>query len=99
VPRRERATILGELLEVLAEGEAAAEPPSPTRLAARANLPYDRFAAYLEDLARRGLAQAGARPALTPQGRELLERYRAWREALRLFGLPADATTDAPHES
>jgi predicted transcriptional regulator len=95
VPRRERATILGELLEVVAEGEAAAEPPSPTRLAARANLPYDRFASYMDDLAQRGLATPGPRPTLTPAGREVLERYRAWREALRLFGLP----TDAPHES
>jgi predicted transcriptional regulator len=102
VPRRERATILGELLEVLAEGEASSEPPSSTRMAARANLPYDRFAAYLDDLVRRGLVQAGPRPALTAAGREVLERFRAWREGLRLFGLPAEEPErpkDGPHNS
>jgi len=91
VARRERATILGELLEVLAADEAAAEPASPTRLAARANLPYDRFAAYVDELGRGGLLEAGPRIRLTPAGRETLARYRAWREALRLFGLGQDA--------
>lgn len=95
MPRRERATILGELLEVLAEAESAAEPPSPTRLAARANLPFDRFAAYLAELEGRGLVAPGPRAALTPAGREVLERYRSWREALRLFGLgPTEGWAD-----
>ena len=94
MPRRERATIVGELLELLAEDEQAAEPTSPTRMAARANLPYDRFTAYMQDLTVRGLLATGPRPRLTDAGRDLLQRYRSWREALRLFGLPGEDTPE-----
>ncbi len=86
MPRRERATILGELLERMAEVEAQG-PASTTRLAARANVPYDRFVQYVKDLRDGGLVTMDDPPQLTAAGREFLDRYRQWQEALRLLGL------------
>ena len=90
MPRRERATIVGELLEAIAGNDTATEPSAATRLATRVNLPYDRFAAYVDELVQGGLLEPGTPPRLTPAGRDVLARYRGWRDALRLFGLQDD---------
>ena len=89
MPRRERATILGELLVALVELGAQGGATS-TRLAARANVPYDRFLVYLRELRDGGLVEPGDPLRLTAAGRDFVERYQRWRDALRLLGLGPD---------
>lgn len=58
-----------------------------THVAMKCNIPYDRFKEYLDDLQARGLVQKDDAFMLTPEGRKLLDTYKAWREGLRLFGM------------
>jgi predicted transcriptional regulator len=82
--RRERWDILGVILTELAAG--GAETPL-TRIAQRANVPYDRFLAYLQELRDGGLLGPGDRPALTDKGFALLRSWRQWEAVLQRFGL------------
>ena len=86
MPRRERATIVGELLRHLEhlEGQGGV---TMTRLAARTNLPYDRFQTYLRELQEAGLITGQEPLGLTPTGRDFLQRYLQWQDALRLLGI------------
>lgn len=86
MPRRERSAIVGEMLEALSQAGASGETRL-TVVAAKCNLPYDRFQEYLKDLQARGLVELRDPLRLTPQGRELLHVFRSWRDRLRLFGL------------
>ena len=86
MPRRERSTIVGELLRHLADLELK-DAATTTRLASLANVPYDRFLAYLQDLRERGLVEPTDPLRLTPLGRQFLARYLDWLEAMRLLGL------------
>ncbi len=87
MPRRERATIVGELLEALSREGARGSSARLTHVATHCNIPYDRFRQYLEDLKARGLIEATDPFRLTPGGRRFLGTYREWRESLRLFGM------------
>ncbi|HVL47373.1 MAG TPA: winged helix-turn-helix domain-containing protein [Candidatus Thermoplasmatota archaeon] len=89
MPRRERQTLIGVVLAELSRA-AGDRDASVTQVAARCNMPYDRFKELLEDLRGKGLIHGDDPFRLTPEGRKLLEAYRAWREALRLFGMSPD---------
>lgn len=77
--RRERLTILLETLERIDENAERGE--SRTQLAARCNLPYDRFLKVVVDLTEQGLLIEG--PRLTAHGRHVLEQWRQLRRLLR----------------
>jgi predicted transcriptional regulator len=85
MPRRERDAIFGSLL--LAIDEASVAGRGVTSVAAKANLPHDRMAAYLRELSAAGLVTVDRRPSLTTQGREALRTYRDWSAMLQRFGL------------
>src|SRR5688572_8984691 len=80
-PRRERLTILLDLLQEL-ERTAGPEPKSLSQVASRCNIPFDRFQALVADLQRRGLVESVRPFRPTADGSELLRRYRSWLEAL-----------------
>lgn len=89
MPRRERGSILADILASL-EAEAATPEPRITNVAMRANVPYDRLQAYLATLQERGLValgENGRMPRVTPAGQEFLRAYRQWGEALDRFGI------------
>ena len=83
--RRERWEILGLILALLADNDAARLPLS--RIAQRANLPYDRFVDHLAELRTGGLVSADDMPAITEKGRDLLKSWRQWEAVLQRFGL------------
>jgi predicted transcriptional regulator len=89
--RRERWTILGDILAAVDEAEASGREAVLTRVAMVANLPHDRLVPYLQHLASTGLVADSARPKLTPSGRDFLRRYREWLEVLARFGLDASS--------
>lgn len=84
--RRERTTIVGDLLELIAKYETRPEELQPTRLAMRLRMSYDRCQTYLDEAQERALV-TGQPFKLTPQGRDLLVRFAGLRQALRLYGL------------
>ncbi|HUR25951.1 MAG TPA: winged helix-turn-helix domain-containing protein [Candidatus Thermoplasmatota archaeon] len=83
--RRERWEILGLILALLADNGSAHLPLS--RIAQRANLPYDRFVDHLAELRSGGLVTADDMPGLTEKGRDLLKSWRQWEAVLERFGL------------
>lgn len=88
MPRRERWSVLGAILDALETGGTpGANGPVLTRVATRANLPYDRLVIYLEQMATAGLVTDSKKPQLTDKGREFLRHYRQWSEMLERFGL------------
>lgn len=89
MPRRERATIMGEILGALSRASSDGDTRL-TRIASACNLPYDRFQEYLQDLQQRGLVDPKNPLQLTPEGRRVLGTYRQWKESLRLFGMSPD---------
>lgn len=93
--RRERWTILGDILLAIDQAESSGREAVLTRLAMAANLPHDRLVPYLQHLTTTGLVAEGVRPKLTASGRDFLRRYREWLEVLARFGLDAPAS---PHE-
>lgn len=85
--RRERWDILGLLLQILAQDAASPERSALSRVAQRANLPYDRFVDYLEELRKGGLVSADGHPVLTERGEALLRSWQQWETVLQRFGL------------
>lgn len=87
MPRREHLTILVDTLRELQRAIGEGEEVSLTRLAARCNVPFDRFQENIRELQERGLVTS-ERPYLpTPRGEELLRKLDAWNAALREAGL------------
>jgi predicted transcriptional regulator len=82
--RRERWEILGLILALLADG---GEALPLSRIAQRANLPYDRFMDHLAELRTGGLVTDAEMPRLTDRGRDLLKSWRQWEAVLQRFGL------------
>ncbi|HVL86562.1 MAG TPA: winged helix-turn-helix domain-containing protein [Candidatus Thermoplasmatota archaeon] len=87
--RRERETIIGDVLAVLDKLEAESESYTLARISRRANMAYDRLAQLLSDLEQHGLVTPPPTPRLTPRGRELLEKYTAWKLAIEGTGAVA----------
>lgn len=91
--RREHLTILVDTLRELQRARWEPEPVSLTRLAARTNVPFDRFQENVAELQDRGLITL-ERPYLpTERGQDLLRKLDEWSAALR------DAGLAAPHVS
>ncbi len=88
--RRSRIEIVLDILDALASG-----PENPTRLATRANLPYDRLSSILASLESKGIVRIEEKPqsqrsksvVLTQKGWELLNTLRSLRKILRDFNL------------
>lgn len=89
--RRERSTVVGDLLRAIESQDEEAAPRRATRLASDANLAYDRMRKYLVELHDLGLVNETATPHLTEKGRELVRRYRAWQKAQEEFGIATEA--------
>lgn len=90
MPRRERWSILGAVLQAIdEEAEAPRGRVRPTRVAASANLPFDRLQQYVAELQAAGLLDPGEPPRLTQKGRQFLDEYRRWSRVLSTFGLDA----------
>jgi predicted transcriptional regulator len=86
--RRDRWSIWGAILVALHdERTTLGEGARLTTVAQRANVPYDRLIAYLDDLAARGLVTRDRPPRITPEGGEFLRHYRQWNDVLDRFGL------------
>lgn len=85
--RRERWDILGLILGILQQETAAGATAVLSRVAQRANVPYDRFVTYLDELRQGGLVTPGEAPALTEKGEALLRSWRQWETVLQRFGL------------
>lgn len=89
--RRERSTIVGDILAaVAAHSSESHEGARITSITTAANLPHDRLVVYLRELEARGLIADPGRPRLTEEGRDLLREYRSWIGALMRFGLGDD---------
>jgi predicted transcriptional regulator len=81
--RRSRLEIVADILEILASG---CRPP--TRLAAEANLAYDRMAKIVAALLEKGVVKENdGKLCITPEGLKMLEAYRQWRRFLDALGL------------
>ena len=85
--RRERWSILGDVLAAIDDEAQRHGEARVTALTMLANLPHDRLVGYLRELEAAGLVTAAARPALTSQGRVFLRQYREWLGVLARFGL------------
>ena len=83
--RREKATLLGEILGAVAQAEEDGERRL-TRLAVRVNMPYDRFMEFIAELRVKGLVEEDREPRLTPRGFEVLRKFRGWKEVLAPLG-------------
>lgn len=81
--RRERWDIVGAILASIEDQRAlCGEAIHLTAVATQANVPYDRLVSYLSDLRAAGLIVGAKTPALTPDGKDFLRHYLAWREVL-----------------
>lgn len=85
--RRERWEILGLILALLSDNAVAREGLPLSRIAQRANLPYDRLLGHIEELRAGGLVTADEMPRVTERGHDLLRSWRQWEAVLQRFGL------------
>lgn len=81
-------TILVDVLDQISRAFGEGEERM-TRVAAKVNIPYDRFVQYIEELRARGLISQPEEgtPRLTAEGRRVLESYRLWAQTVEAFGL------------
>ena len=87
--KRTRFQIYSDILEALSE-ELKSEPnPQPSKIAHKANLPYDRFRSYFDNLMQLGLiySNPGSRLAITERGEEYVREVRRHNEFLRKMRL------------
>lgn len=97
--RREKSTILGEVLGAIEDERVASGDVRLTSVASRANVAYDRLLAYLAELERAGLVVDAGEPHLSLEGRAALDHYRAWdafRERLLTEAAAGQAPVGAP---
>ena len=74
---------MADILQILAPG---CRPP--TRLAAEANLAYDRMAKIVVALLEKDVVkESDGKISITPEGLKMLEAYRQWRRFLDVLGL------------
>lgn len=87
--RRERLTVITDVLSALVEESSRRSDVRLTTVAARANIAYDRLQRYLDELQAGGLVTipSDGIPRVTERGRELLRHSRAWSSVLSQYGL------------
>lgn len=88
MPRRDRWTLLAQTLDAIETQRVEKNGKVLlTDVALRTKVPYDRLMLYLEEMAQAGLVTRERPPRITPQGYELLARYKKWKDVLSRFGL------------
>lgn len=88
VGKRSSSKIYFDILLVLCE-ELKNDKPSLTRVAQKANLPYDRFQKRLNQLIQLGLVSRGQdqKLSVTEKGLEFIAEYMKITDFLRKIGL------------
>ena len=94
--RRERWSILADVLRAIADKTRESHDASIKSVTLRANLPYDRLMLYLDELRANGLVEGDRRLRLTEKGHEFLREYYAWRRVLQRFGMRLPEPHEAP---
>lgn len=90
MPRRERWSVIGDILGAIVQEQTKGGGARISNVAARANIAYDRLQPYLDDLYAAGILvpdPENAVPNLTQKGRDFLKHYRTWTAVLGDFGL------------
>ncbi|MCP8304864.1 MAG: hypothetical protein H3Z50_05285 [archaeon] len=88
VEKRSRFQIYFDILRFLREELQSSDKPSPTRVAHRANLPYDRFRNYLDDLIQLGMiSHEGGKLVVTKKGWEYIQEHEKMNNFLKRMGL------------
>ncbi len=88
--KRSRIDIYNDILVSLRFETSGGKKGSPTRVAQRANLPYDRFQRVLEELVELNMVnRAEGALALTQKGIECLEEFDKINGFLKRMGLQA----------
>lgn len=87
--KRGKLQICFDVLQLLCEESKLNEKPSLTRVAHRANLPYDRFRGYLDHLIQLDMVSVDSRGkvAVTDKGLVFVEEYARMSDFLRHMGL------------
>jgi predicted transcriptional regulator len=90
VEKRNKYQIYFDVLDLLYYEMTAHGKASPTRVAHKANLPYDRFRKALENLVQLGMvSNIGERLAVTEKGLEYMREFKRMNDFLRRMGFPA----------
>lgn len=88
VEKRSRFRIYFDVLQLLCEEIRESDKPSPTRIAHKANLPYDRFRNYLDYLIRLGMiSREGEKLVVTQKGLEYIQEFERITDFLSRMGL------------
>jgi predicted transcriptional regulator len=88
VSKRSKADIYYDVLDLMCQEGAKIGRASPTRVAHRANLPYDRFQKILDHFMETGLVQKTNNGLLiTENGLRCLHQMQQTNEFLRRMGL------------
>lgn len=86
--KRSKADIYYDVLDLMCQEGAKIGRASPTRVAHRANLPYDRFQRILEHLMKSDLVQkTDSGLLITEKGLKCLHQMQQTNEFLRRMGL------------
>lgn len=95
--KRTKLQIYFDILRLLCEELKSSNGLSVTRVAHKANLPYDRFRNCLDDLIRLGMVSRGpaGELAVTDKGLACVQEYRRLNDFLRRMGLLSDASQPA----
>jgi predicted transcriptional regulator len=88
VQKRSRFQIYFDILFCLCRESRSGLKVTPTTLAHRSNVPYDRFQDYLHHLIELGLVAHGEETlAVTRKGLEYIEEFAKTTELLKRMGL------------
>jgi predicted transcriptional regulator len=85
--KRNKFQIYFDVLDMLCDEMSEHDKVSPTRVAHKANLPYDRFQRALEHLIRLGMvSNVGEELAVTEKGLEYVREFKRINDFLRRMG-------------
>jgi len=88
VEKRSKFEIYFDILQLLCDEIREGNKPSPTRVAHKANLPYDRFQSCLDHLNRLGMvSREGGKLVVTKKGLEYVQEYERMTDFLRRMEL------------
>ena len=88
VEKRSKLQIYFDILQLLCEELKESGKVSPTRVAHKANLPYDRFRNCLDHLIQLGMvSRVGKKLVVTEKGLEYIQGYEKMINFLKRMGL------------